>query len=186
MAKIDLTAYAAKPLTLTIGDWEIVSPVPDAATGKILNIINMTSTQMLTKTEEWEKQHGTLDGLDLETETAKIYEEHGLSPDFDLTEALLGAEQVKQLRANHVSEDAIGIATQYALYYWIAGKEAADQFIEATRGDQKKENQPPNKPALKQSKTGHHTGSGNQTRKPGSTRTTGNPRKKNAPNMAKE
>lgn len=126
---IDLSQYLPEDLTITLGKWQIVSPLPSAKNGKILALL----------TVEAEKVAESIRRGDNPPYEPQV----GQHADVDIRTLLFGQDQVNELETAGCPEIVLSIATLYAQSYWVLGEQAAKAVIDAYMNPQDEDKKAP-------------------------------------------
>lgn len=144
---LNLTSYLPKPFEMEADRWTITSPVPSARVGKLIAGFQALQAEQFRRANAGEPL--------LNTETID-----GWPEDFeDVTDMVLGARQVQELKDDGCPPTFLFIATWGAIAYWANGgdEDAAELFVKQLMGANGEPESKPRPKGSKRSKTGNPT-----------------------------
>ena len=110
---IDLSAYAPEDLEMKFGAWTIISPVPNARTGKIIR-----ATLEATRRAAWIMEDTTMSEEELNEAMGESLNIEGIAKDEDISSLVLGQDQMDRLLEEGCPPIYIQQAGQFAYLRW--------------------------------------------------------------------
>lgn len=107
---VDLNDLIPTNLELNVGQWTVISPVPDTDTGRMIMAASIDAAAFETT------------GVTISDETTQTLS--------NLPDLVLGADQVEKLREEGMPQIILEKVSVYSAMYWLHGQEAAEKAID--------------------------------------------------------